>query len=108
EVRNAPRAAERGMIMKAGTGVNGFALSIGNAQAPRIDAVGARVATYGKEALTLRQIDRNRQQDAWAARWSGAEAAWIELRNPNAIDLSREANGAMVLALDVRVNEAPN
>ena len=107
EVQGLSPAAERGMMLKDGVGVNGFALSIGDAQAPRIAAVGTRVATYGKEALTLRQIDRNRQQDAWSARWTGAEPAWIELRNPAAIDLSREANGAMVLAIDLRVSAPP-
>jgi len=107
EVQGLSLAAERGMILKDGVGVNGFALSIGDAQAPHIAAVGTRVATYGKEALTLRQIDRNRQQDAWSARWTGAEPAWIELRNPAAIDLSREANGAMVLAIDLRVSAPP-
>ena len=101
-------AAERGMMLKDGVGVNGFALSIGDAQAPVIAAVGSRVATYGKEALTLRQIDRNRQQDAWAARWTGAEPAWIELRNARPVDLSREANGAMVLAIDLRVTAPPS
>jgi beta-glucosidase len=107
EVQGLSPAAERGMMLKDGVGVNGFALSIGDAQAPVIAAVGARVATYGKEALTLRQIDRNRQQDAWAARWTGAEPAWIELRNARPVDLSREANGAMVLAIDLRVVAPP-
>ena len=108
EVAGLSPAAERGMLLKDGTGVNGFALSIGDAQAPTIAAVGARVATYGKEALTLRQIDRNRQQDAWAARWSGAEPAWIELTDTKPLDLSREANGAMVLAIDLRVSAPPS
>jgi len=108
EVQGLSPAAERGMILKEGAGVNGFALSIGNAQAPVIAAVGARVATYGKEALTLRQIDRTRQQDAWSARWSGAEPAWIELRNAQPLDLSREANGAMVLAIELRVAAPPS
>ena len=103
EVQGLSPAAERGVMLKDGVGVNGFALSIGDAQAPVIAAVGARVATYGKEALTLRQIDRNRQQDAWSARWTGAEPAWIELRNAKPVDLSREANGAMVLAIELRV-----
>ena len=108
EVQGLSPAAERGMMLKDGAGVNGFALSIGDAQAPVIAAVGTRVATYGKEALTLRQIDRNRQQDAWSARWTGAEPAWIELRNAKPVDLSREANGAMVLAIELRVTAPPS
>ncbi|WP_116091953.1 glycoside hydrolase family 3 protein [Sphingomonas crusticola] len=107
EVAIASPAAERGVFLKDGIGVNGFALSIGDAQAPRIAAVGSRMATYGKEALTLRQIDRNRQQDAWAARWSGAEPAWIELYSPTPVDLAREANGAMVLTVALRMVQMP-
>lgn len=99
--------AARGVFLRNGTGANGFALGIGDEQALHIAAVGTRVATYGGEALTLRRIDRRRQEDAWAARWTGAEPAWIELTRTVPIDLSREANGAMVLQLDVRVVSAP-
>jgi beta-glucosidase len=95
--------APRGVFLQNGTGTNGFALAIGDAQAPHIAAVGARVATYGGEALTLRRIDRRRQEDAWAARWSGAEPAWIELTRPTPLDIAREANGAMVLQIQLRV-----
>ena len=108
EVQGLIPAAERGMMLKDGAGVNGFALSVGTARAPVVLAAGAQVATSGSDALTLRQIDRNRQQDAWAARWTGAEPAWVELRNAQPVDLSREANGAMVLAIDLRVTTPPS
>lgn len=99
--------AARGVFLKDGAGTNGFALMIGDAQAPRIAAVGARVATYGAEALTLRRVDRRRQEDAWAAAWTGAEPAWIELARAEPLDLSREANGAMVLQIELHVTRAP-
>ncbi|MGI4732463.1 MAG: glycoside hydrolase family 3 N-terminal domain-containing protein [Janthinobacterium lividum] len=107
EATGTVETAARGVFLRNGTGANGFALGIGDAQAPHIAAVGARVATYGGEALTLRRIDRRRQEDAWTARWTGAEPAWIELTRATPIDLSREANGAMVLQLDVRVASTP-
>ena len=107
EAHVAIETAARGVFLKEGTGTNGFSLAIGDAQAPRIAAVGTRVATYGAEALTLRRIDRRRQEDAWAAAWTGSEPAWIELARTNPLDLSREANGAMVLQIELHVTRAP-
>jgi beta-glucosidase len=100
-------SGERGEFFAHGKAVNGFALSIGDAQAPRIAAVGNRVATYGKEALVLTTVDRRAQEDSRLARWSGAGDAWVELAAEKPVDLSREANGAMVLAIDLRVDQAP-
>jgi beta-glucosidase len=107
EAKGAIDTAPRGVWLQNGTGGNGFALGIGDAQAPSIAAVGTRVATYGKEALTLRRIDRRRQEDAWSAHWTGAEPAWIALTRAGPLDVSREANGAMVLQMEVRVSQDP-
>jgi beta-glucosidase len=101
------QTGERGVFLKEGAGSNGFALSIGDAQAPAIAAVAARVATYGSEGLVLRKVDRRRQEDAWSAAWSGQEKAWISLARSAPLDLSREANGAMALVLDIRVDTPP-
>jgi len=108
EPKVAVETAPPGVFLKDGTGTNGFQLTIGDAQSPHIAAVGTRVATYGNEALTLRRVDRRRQEDAWAATWSGAGAAWVALERARPIDLSREANGAMVLQVDVRLTRAPS
>lgn len=106
EPKVAVETAPRGVFLQNGTGTNGFKLAIGDAQAPHIAAVGSRIATYGGEALTLRRIDRRRQEDAWAANWSGAEPAWIELSRFAPLDITREANGAMVLQVELRVTDA--
>lgn len=103
----AVETAPPGVFLKDGTGTNGFQLTIGDEQSPHVAAVGTRVATYGSEALTLRRIDRRRQEDAWSATWSGAGAAWVALDRAQPIDLSREANGAMVLQIDFRATKAP-
>lgn len=108
ETRPTEGAAARGMVLADGVGVNGFALAIGDAQAPHIAAVGGRVATYGGELLTLQRIDRRRQEDAWSARWTGLEPAWIELAAAKPVDLTRESNGAMVLDVSLRVTAAPS
>ena len=107
EAKLASAAGARGVLMADGRGVNGFALSLGDAQSPVIAATGARTATYGAEALVVTAVDRRRQEDARQARWSGAEPAWLELRDAAGADLSREANGEMSLELDVRVDRAP-
>ncbi|MBB4660287.1 glycoside hydrolase family 3 protein [Parvularcula dongshanensis] len=99
--------APPGVFLTEGRGRNGFALSIGDEQAPHIAVVGKRVATYGSESLTLTAIDRDRQEDAWAVRWSGRGEAWLELSAEEPIDLTREANGAMVLAVSMRLDVAP-
>lgn len=99
--------AAPGVYLRDGTGTNGFRLTIGDQQAPHIAAVGARVATYGNEALTLRRIDRQRQEDAWAATWSGAGDAWIAVEREQPIDVTREANGMMALQIDLRPTRAP-
>ncbi len=106
EARITIPTADRGVFVENGGGVNGFSLTIGDAKAPRIAAVARRVATYGKEALVLTRIDRRRQEDARLARWSGTGEAWVQLSTEAAVDLSREANGAMALAMDVRVDTA--
>jgi beta-glucosidase len=107
EVADASAAGPRGVFLADGRGVNGFSLSIGDAQAPKIAAVGARTATYGSEALTLVDVDHHRQEDARRARWTGAEPAWLELSTAKPVDLSREANGAMSLQIEVRVDQPP-
>ena len=100
------RAAAPGVFLSDGVGTNGFALTIGDPQAPRIAAVASRVATYGSEALVLTRSDRRRQEDARLARWSGIADAWVELSSERPVDLSREANGAMALGIDLRSNQA--
>lgn len=107
EAKVASAPAPRGVFLMQGKGANGFQLYIGDAQAPRIAVVGARTATYGSESLTLTAADRAAAGDALAARWSGTEPAWIELAADAPVDLQRESNGAMALAFDMRVNEAP-
>ena len=107
EAKVVAAGGERGVFFKDGAAANGFALSIGDAQAPAIAAVAARVATYGSEGLVLRKVDRRRQEDAWSATWSGQETAWVSLGRAMPLDLSREANGAMALTLDLRIDTPP-
>ncbi|MBB4657543.1 glycoside hydrolase family 3 protein [Parvularcula dongshanensis] len=106
ETKSATEAAPPGVFLADGRGANGFALSIGDEQAPKIAAVGKRVATYGSESLTLRSIDRDRQEDAWLARWSGTGAAWVELLTDRPVDLSGDSEASLVIEL--RADQKPS
>jgi beta-glucosidase len=47
--------------------------------------------------------DKSAQEDARLLSWSGAGPAWVGLTGASAIDLQREANGQLSLALDYKV-----
>ena len=52
-------------------------------------------------------VDRNVQEDARNARWSGEAMAGVYLAARQPVDLSRETNAEMALSFDVQVNEHP-
>lgn len=106
EVALTTAAGERGALLANGRGVNGWSLSLGDAAAPVVPATGSRAAlTDG--ALTLEAVDHRRQEDARRLRWKGSAPAWAELRRETPLDLSREANGDVVLELGLKVDAAP-
>lgn len=49
-------------------------------------------------------VDKSAQEDAKLIRWSGTGPAWAGLTGGTAIDLQREANGQLSLALDYKVD----
>jgi beta-glucosidase len=55
--------------------------------------------------LVLRSVDRRIQEDAREAVWSGPASVVIAGFAP--IDIERESNGALALAFDARLDEAP-
>jgi beta-glucosidase len=66
-----------------------------------------RVASSGSNPLVVRGVDRRRQEDAREVEWPGGVAGRIYLQAAEPVDISREANGNMVLAFEVQVAEAP-
>ncbi len=58
------------------------------------------------EALTIRSVDRNAQEDAKQVEWSGQTQASLVLIGSE-IDLARESNGDMAIALQYRVDQKP-
>jgi len=82
-------------------------LFLGDDAEPRVAVESAVVTTRGSENLVVRAVDREVQEDAREAVWSGAGTATVYLAAREPIDLSRESNGEMALSLDVRVDSAP-
>ncbi len=82
-------------------------LYVGDAADWRVPADTAVTTTRGSEHLVLRAVDREAQEDARAARWSGGGLAGLYLEARDPVDLSREANGEMALAFDAYPEEPP-
>jgi beta-glucosidase len=103
EVAETIRYGEKNVYYSKGTAWNGYKVWIGDANAPRMDYVGTRTTLYGSAGLTLEpQAD-----GALHATWNGKSKAWIEVGADRPSDIAREANGAMMLSLDLRINAAP-
>jgi beta-glucosidase len=103
EVADTIRYGERNVYFAKGTAWNGYKLSIGDKNAPHMDYVDTRTTLYGSAGLTLEpQAD-----GALHLSWNGKSDAWVEMGTDKPSDIAREANGAMMLSLILRVNSAP-
>jgi beta-glucosidase len=103
EVASTIRYGEKNVYYRKGTAWNGYKVWIGDANAPHMDYVGTRTTLYGSAGLTLEpQAD-----GALHATWNGKSKAWVEVGADAPSDIAREANGAMMLSLDLRINTAP-
>jgi beta-glucosidase len=105
-------AGEQEMVSRTvyfdGGPVPPWRLFVGDPADWRVEAATAVTTTRGSENLVVRAVDREVQEDARQARWSGAGVAAVYLAARGPIDLRREGNGEMALAFDVRVDEAPS
>jgi beta-glucosidase len=68
-----------------------------------MDYVGTRITLSGLAGLML----ESQADGALHAVWKGKSKAWLQVSGDKPSDISREANGAMMLSLTVRVNTAP-
>ena len=73
-----------------------------------IAASTGRVVSPGPQPLVVRGVDRRRQEDARAVEWPGGLAGRVFLQAVGPVDISREANGNMVLAFEVAVDTPPS
>ena len=103
EVVSKVRYGDRGVYFSKGQSWNGYQLYIGDANMPRMAYVGTRAQLYGTAALVLSPEGEAGVRLAW----SGRDLAWFDVDAALPADVGREANGAMMLSLTVRVNTAP-
>lgn len=100
EVAITTRYGERNVYVTAGEVWNGYGMSIGDRNAPHMDYVGTRTTLYGNASLTLSPADDKTLRLVW----NGKSKAWFEVAAKTPSDISREANGAMMLAVTLRLN----
>ncbi len=82
-------------------------LFVGDGAEPGVPATGAQTSTASGR-VTLQSVDRQVQEDARSVEWAGGGAGRVYLEGSPAIDLSRESNGDLVLAFDLRIDQAPS
>ncbi len=80
---------------------------VGSAADWQVEVVAGRGRTRGADALTLAPVDREVQEDARSAVWSGSGQAQLYLQAPSPVDLSAEVAGGMALAVDLLVETKP-
>jgi beta-glucosidase len=103
EVPETTKYGEKNVYFAKGSAWNGYKLSIGDGNAPHMEYVGTRTTLSGSASLTL----ESQADGALHAVWNGKSKAWLEMGAHQPTDISREASGAMMLGLAVRVNTAP-
>jgi beta-glucosidase len=102
-VAETTKYGEKNVYFAKGSAWNGYKLSIGDGNAPHMEYVGTRTTLYGSSSLAL----ESQADGALHAVWNGKSKAWLEMGADQPTDISREANGAMMLRLTLRVNTAP-
>jgi beta-glucosidase len=68
-----------------------------------VEHVGSRTILNGSAGLML----ESQADGALHAMWNGASKAWLEMGADKPSDINREANGAMMLTLTVRITTTP-
>jgi beta-glucosidase len=102
EVASTSKYGEKSVYYAKGTAWNGYKLSIGDSNGQHMDYAGTRTALSSAGLMVESQTD-----GALHAVWNGKSKAWLEMGGAKPSDVSREANGAMMLSLTVRVNTPP-
>lgn len=103
EVADTTRYGERNVYFTNGQAWNGYKFWLGDSNAPHMDYVGTRTTLYGSAGLTAEPED----DGAIRLTWNGRSRAWAEMGADAPSDIAREANGAMLLSLSIRVNASP-
>jgi beta-glucosidase len=94
---------EKNVYYAKGDVWNGYQLFIGDDGVARMAYVGSKTTLYGSAAITMQPTDHGINVS-----WAGRKNAWIEVTTDGPTDIAREANGAMMLSVQLRVNAAPS
>ncbi|MBW8880618.1 MAG: glycoside hydrolase family 3 C-terminal domain-containing protein, partial [Asticcacaulis sp.] len=103
EVAGNVKYGEKNVYYAKGDVWNGYNLYIGDANAPHMAYVGTKTTLYGSAGIML--------QPAYGGVnvvWAGKREAWFEVSADAPSDIAREANGAMMLSVRMKVNVAPS
>jgi beta-glucosidase len=103
EVASTIKYGEKNVYYGKGSAWNGYKLSLGDSNVPHMDYAGTRTALGSAGLMVESQAD-----GALHVVWNGKSKAWLQMGGDKPSDISREANGAMMLSLTVRVNTAPD
>lgn len=87
--------------------VSPWELYVGDEVDWAVPVVGNRSTTRHSDNLVVTAVDRDLQEDARLAHWSGDSEAAVFLRAEGAIDLGREANGGIAMVIDLLVEKPP-
>ena len=90
-----------------GAPVAPWQLHVGDSRHRAVKTIGGAASTWDRDNLVVRPVDRDRQEDARAARWAGYESASLYLGADRTVDLRPEASAGARLVFDVMVEEPP-
>jgi len=99
--------AGRSVFFRGGP-VAPWQLYVGDSHNRAVKTVGGAASTWDRDNLVVTAVDRERQEDARAARWAGDELASVYLAAAQAIDLTPATMDCMTLAVDVLLEEPPS
>jgi len=91
-----------------GAPVAPWKLYVGDPRNQAVATIGGSATTWDRDNLIVRPVDRDRQEDARAARWAGYERADLYLGAAQSMDLSTTPADRMALVFDILVEEAPS
>src|SRR5882762_1169219 len=103
EVASTIKYGEKTVYYAKGSAWNAYKLSMGDSNGLHMDYAGTRTALGSAGLMVESQAD-----GALHVVWNGKAKAWLQMGGDKPSDISREANGAMMLSLTVRVNKAPD
>ncbi|MCP4895803.1 MAG: glycoside hydrolase family 3 protein [bacterium] len=92
----------------AGGPVAPWQLFVADGVNPPVLAAAATASTADGEDVVIRSVDRLVQEDARLVKWAGLSRGSVAIYASEPVDLTRESNGELALAVDLFVDEAPS